>query len=157
MHTSRRNFLKGAGAAVAGGAALARPSTLRAQARPGVPAGTSGGGRQTWIVLFARSESGTVSGTSSTNAGTWSVWPDAVRLRIQKAACVAVPVHCVASADIARDCPPTVSVVVAEAATTVPRSGSVALPRSAAVAVATTVPTCSPSGCARSAVKPLGT
>ena len=38
MHTSRRSFLRGAGAAVVGAGALAHPSTLRAQARPGVPA-----------------------------------------------------------------------------------------------------------------------
>src|SRR4051794_16823476 len=66
---------------------VALTSLAPSAARPGVPAGTSGGGRQIVIVLFASAESVTVSGTSSTNAGTCRVWPDADRLRIQYAPC----------------------------------------------------------------------
>ena len=54
-------------------------------------------------------------------------------------------------------CPDTVTVVVASAATMVPLSGRVAFPRSAARAVADTLPTTSPAGWASRAVKPLGT
>ena len=62
---------------------VALTSFAPSDARPGVPAGTSGGGRQIVIVLFAIDESGIVSGTSSTNAGTCSVWPAAERFRTQ--------------------------------------------------------------------------
>ena len=89
-----------------------------------MPAATSGGGRQNVIVLFAIDESGIVSGTSSTYAGTWSVWPAAERFSTQYAPCVAVPVHAVAAVPSATVAPANEIVVVALAATMLPFSGS---------------------------------
>src|SRR5204863_2971760 len=95
---------------------VALTSLAPSDARPGVPTGTSGGGRQIVIVLFAIVESGIVSGTSSTNAGTWSVWPAAERFMIQYAPWVAVPVHTVAAAPTVTVFPAVTNVVAAVAA-----------------------------------------
>ena len=66
-------------------------------ARPGVPGGTSGGGRQAWIDAVANAFAGGAV-TLSTKTGSSSVWPAACRIRTQKAVCAAVPVHTVAAA-----------------------------------------------------------
>ena len=130
---------------------VALTSLAPSAARPGVPAGTSGGGRQNVIVLFAIDESGIVSGTSSTYAGTCRVCPAAARFSSQYAPCVAVPVHAVARVLSGTVAPANETVVVGAAAVMLPFSWSGELARSAAMAVPETVPTTSPSGWASSA------
>ena len=67
-------------------------------ARPGVPVGTSGGGRQAWIELVANALAPVPTAGESTKTGSSSVCPAACRIRTQNAVCVGVPVHCVAAA-----------------------------------------------------------
>src|SRR2546423_5026191 len=97
------------------------------EARPGVPAGTSGGGRQATICVDENAAAGPVA--ASTNTGSWSSWPAACSTRIQTAPCVAEPVHAVAALEIGTGCPPLVYVPLGSATLTIPVSGNVAPPR----------------------------
>ena len=94
-------------------------------ARPGVPTGTSGGGRQTTSFAWPAAVSGAAVGT--TYSGTSSVWPAALRWRSQVCVAVDAP-HCAAAA------------AFGAIASTSPVRGRIAPPRSAAAAVAVTLP-----------------
>src|SRR5438552_1850080 len=72
--------------------------------------------------------------------GTSSVCPAADRISTQKAECVAVPVQTVDAAASGICVPPDRYVPAASRAWSVPESGSVAPPRSAAAVLASTVP-----------------
>src|SRR5207253_551507 len=98
-------------------------------ARPGVPWGTSGGGRQIWSLNCPSACS--VPAVATTNTGTSRVCPAAVRWRSHVAATVATP-HCACC----------VSKFFGSTASSSPVSGRIAPPRSAACAVACTSPSC---------------